>query len=62
MYSYSDGDPIPQTDEDALKWFEGYPEESHKLYLCYRGMGMGVQESLRKTLEACVPKTLKAEK
>jgi hypothetical protein len=38
MYFHSAGDPSPQTDEDVMKWLEGYSEEAHNLYHCYRGM------------------------
>ncbi len=63
MYSYEIGDPSSQTDEDAMKWLEGYPESALALYNLYRGEGyrLDVVEAFKRTLEACIPETLKAK-
>lgn len=50
--------PTPQTDEEALEYLPDN-NAARGLYDIYRKQGLSIPEAMIKTLEACVPQTLK---
>jgi hypothetical protein len=62
-YSFSDGDSLPETDEEAQKWLIG-PDDIHTralrgLYSVYRAKNMSVQDAVQKVLEKAVEEFVK---